>query len=54
MGTIILGLNILISILLLIFVISIAVLFFCFVGFFLQRNEINESNKSNVNSSRDD
>lgn len=53
MGTIILGLKILISILLLLFVVCIAVLIFCFVGFFLQRNERIESNESNVDGSGD-
>ena len=54
MGTIILGLKILMSILLLLFVVFIAVLLFCFVGFFLQRNKINESSESNVDCSGDD
>ena len=54
MGTIILGLKILMSILLLLFVVGLATLLFCFVGFFLQRNKINESIKSNVDCSGDD
>ena len=54
MGTIILGLKILISILLLLFVVCIAVLILCFVGFFLQRNKRIESNESNVDGSGDD
>ena len=54
MGTIILGLKILMSILLLLFVVGIAVLLFCFVGFFLQRNKRSESSESNVDCSGDD
>lgn len=54
MGTIILGLKILMSILLLGIVVCIALLIFCFIGFFLQRNKINESNESNVDYSGDD
>ena len=54
MGTIILGLKLFVSILLLIFVVCIAVLIFCFVGFFLQRNKRIESNESNVDCSGDD
>ena len=54
MGTIILGLKILMSILVLGFTLCIALLIFCFVGFFLQRNKINESSESNVDCSGDD
>ena len=54
MGTIILGLKILMNILLLLFVVSIAVLFFCFVGFFLQRDKRSKSNEGNVDCSGDD
>ena len=53
METIILGLKILMSIFLLLFVVCLAVLFFCFVGFFLQRNKRIESSESNVDCSGD-
>ena len=54
MGIIILGLKILINIFLLLFVVCIALLIFCFVGFFLQRNKRIESSESYVDCSGDD
>lgn len=54
MGTIILGLKILMSILLLIIVVCISLLIFCFVGFFLQKKERIESSESYVDCSGDD
>ena len=54
MGTIILGLKLFVSILLLILVVCISLLIFSFLGFFLQRNEIIESSESNVDYSGDD
>ena len=51
MGTIILGLKILISILVLGFTLCIALLIFSFLRFFLQRNKRIESSESNVDCS---
>ena len=54
MGIIILGLKVFVDVLLLGIVVCIALLLFCFVGFFLQRNKRIESNESNVDCSGDD